>query len=285
MNLPETLLEVRNLSVSFEQRGHLIEAVRGVSFEMGREKLGIVGESGSGKSQTGRAILGLSEGEVEAEALRFQEMDLLDVDAGARRDLRGGKIGMVMQDPKFSLNPVMRIGKQLVEALRAHERVSKNDARHRALEMLEQVQIDDPERVYRAFPHELSGGMGQRAMIAMMLLPGPNLLIADEPTSALDVTVQQTVLRIMDRLVQDRGMGLILISHDLELVATFCDRILVMYAGQIVETLDAGRLHEAEHPYTRGLMACLPSVRTRGQPLRVMERDPAWLNDGEAPLS
>jgi peptide/nickel transport system ATP-binding protein len=282
--LPETLLEVRNLRVSFEQRGRLIEAVRGVSFSMAREKLGIVGESGSGKSQTGRAILGLTEGEVQAEALRFQGKDLLQIDAGARRALRGGEIGMVMQDPKFSLNPVMRVGKQLVEALRAHERVSKNEARRRALAMLEAVRIDDPERVYRAYPHELSGGMGQRAMIAMMLLPGPDLLIADEPTSALDVTVQQTVLRIMDRLVRERGMGLILISHDLELVATFCDRILVMYAGRIVETLDADRLHEAEHPYTQGLMACLPSAKTRGRPLRTMRRDPAWLDSaGEAP--
>ncbi|NJO37969.1 MAG: ABC transporter ATP-binding protein [Rhizobiales bacterium] len=279
--MPETLLEVRNLRVGFEQRGRMIEAVRGVSFAMGREKLGIVGESGSGKSQTGRAILGLTDGRVEAEALRFRDMDLLKVDARTRRALRGGGIGMVMQDPKFSLNPVMRVGSQLVEALRAHERVSKSDARRRALAMLEAVQIDDPERVFGAYPHELSGGMGQRAMIAMMLLPDPDLLIADEPTSALDVTVQQTVLRIMDRLVQERGMGLILISHDLELVATFCDRILVMYAGRIVETLDADRLHDAEHPYTQGLMACLPSVRTRGRPLRTMLRDPAWL-DAEA---
>ena len=259
--------------MSFEQRGRLIEAVQGVSFEMGREKLGIVGESGSGKSQTGRAILGLSEGKVEAEAMRFQDLDLLTLGRRARRDLRGGGIGMVMQDPKFSLNPVMRIGKQLVEALRAHEKVSHGDARRRALAMLEAVQIDDPERVYRAYPHELSGGMGQRAMIAMMLLPGPDLLIADEPTSALDVTVQQTVLRIMDRLVQERGMGLILISHDLELVATFCDRILVMKDGRIVEMLRGDRLHNAEHPYTRGLMDCLPSASTRGRPLPAMSRE------------
>jgi len=255
------------------------EAVRGVSFAMGREKLGIVGESGSGKSQTGRAILGLTEGLVQAEALRFKDLDLLTLGRRPRRALRGGGIGMVMQDPKFSLNPVMRVGKQLVEALQAHERVSVREAQQQALAMLKAVQIDDPERVYRAFPHELSGGMGQRAMIAMMLLPGPDLLIADEPTSALDVTVQQTVLRILDRLVVDRGMGLILISHDLDLVATFCDRILVMYAGRIVETLDASRLHEAEHPYTQGLMACLPSVRTRGQPLKTMRRDPAWLEN------
>jgi peptide/nickel transport system ATP-binding protein len=277
VNLPETLLLVQNLRVTFEQRGRVIEAVRGVGFEMGREKLGIVGESGSGKSQTGRAILGLTGGRVDATKLRFEREDLLTMNARARRDLRGGKIGMVMQDPKFSLNPVMPVGKQLVEALRAHERISARSARHRALDMLQAVQIDDPERVYRAYAHELSGGMGQRVMIAMMLLPNPKLLIADEPTSALDVTVQQSVLRILDRLVQDRGMGLIFISHDLELVATFCDRILVMYAGRIVEELRADALHQAEHPYTQGLMSCLPSVETRGQPLSVMNRDPAWL--------
>ena len=277
MTLPETLLEVQNLRVTFEQRGRLIEAVRGVSFDMGREKLGIVGESGSGKSQTGRAILGLTEGSVDATKLRFEGADLLTMDRRARRALRGGKIGMVMQDPKFSLNPVMPIGKQLVEAVRAHERVSARAARQRAIDMLQAVQIDDPERVYRAYAHELSGGMGQRAMIAMMLLPDPDLLFADEPTSALDVTVQQSVLRILDRMVQDRGMGLIFISHDLELVAAFCDRILVMYAGRIVEELRTGALHEAKHPYTQGLMSCLPSAKTRGQPLSVMVRDPAWL--------
>jgi len=279
MNLPETLLEVQNLHVTFEQRGRLIEAVRGVGFEMGREKLGIVGESGSGKSQTGRAILGLTEGKLEATKLCFEGEDLLAMSVRARRDLRGGKIGMVMQDPKFSLNPVMPIGKQLIEALRAHERISARAAQRRALEMLQAVQIDDPERVYNAYAHELSGGMGQRVMIAMMLLPNPKLLIADEPTSALDVTVQQSVLRILDRLVQDRGMGLIFISHDLELVATFCDRILVMYAGRIVEELRADALHKAEHPYTQGLMSCLPSAKTRGRPLSVMVRDPAWLDD------
>ncbi len=274
------LLEVDNLSVRFRTRSRLIEAVRGVSFSMGREKLGIVGESGSGKSQTGRAILGLTSGDVEAGKLRFEGVDLLTLGRRERRDLRGGKIGMVMQDPKFSLNPVMPVGKQLVEALRAHEQVTARDARRRALEMLNAVQIDDAERVYKAYAHELSGGMGQRVMIAMMLLPDPKLLIADEPTSALDVTVQQSVLRILDKLVQDRGMGLIFISHDLELVASFCDRILVMYGGSIVEELRADALHQAKHPYTRGLMSCLPSAATRGQALSVMARDPAWLEPG-----
>ncbi len=278
MNLPGALLEVRNLRVTFEQRGRLIEAVRGVSFSMDREKLGIVGESGSGKSQTGRAILGLTNGDVAAEALRFEGQDLLSMGHRERRALRGGKVGMVMQDPKFSLNPVMTIGRQLIEAVRAHERVSAKEAKRRALQMLDAVRIEDGERVFHAYAHELSGGMGQRAMIAMMLLPNPKLLIADEPTSALDVTVQQSVLRILDDLVLDRGMGLVFISHDLQLVATFCDRILVMYGGSIVEELRADALHEAQHPYTQGLMSCLPGTATRGRPLSVMKRDPAWLD-------
>ncbi|MGI9436957.1 MAG: ABC transporter ATP-binding protein [Geminicoccaceae bacterium] len=270
------LLDIRDLSVSFLTRTKVVKAVRGVSFSMGREKLGIVGESGSGKSQTGRAILGLTSGDVGATTLRFDGQDLLSLGKHARRDLRGGKIAMVMQDPKFSLNPVMPIGRQLSEALLAHERISRKDAKRQALDMLNAVQIDDPDRVYHAYAHELSGGMGQRVMIAMMLLPDPELLIADEPTSALDVTVQQSVLKIMDRLVQERGMGLIFISHDLQLVASFCDRILVMYAGRVVEDLPADRLENAVHPYTQGLMSCLPTPATRGKPLPVMDRDPAW---------
>jgi peptide/nickel transport system ATP-binding protein len=167
----------------------------------------------------------------------------------------------------------MTIGRQLMEALR----YSGGGARKaRAMEMLEAVQIRDAERVFRAYPHELSGGMGQRAMIAMMLVTEPDLLIADEPTSALDVTVQVEVLRILDALVRDRGMGLIFISHDLRLVSSFCDRVLVMYAGRVVEELDASRLADAQHPYTRGLMNCLPQIDGDLRPLPVLERDAAW---------
>ena len=183
---------------------------------------------------------------------------------------------MIMQDPKFSLNPVMRIGRQLVEALQVHTNVSNAEGRRRALKMLEAVQIRDPERVFRAYAHELSGGMGQRVMIAMMLIPGPDLLIADEPTSALDVTVRMQVLGILDALVRERGMGLILISHDLNLVASFCDRVLVMYAERIVEELPAKRLSDARHPYTRGLLNCLPRIGGGKAPLPVLERDAAW---------
>jgi peptide/nickel transport system ATP-binding protein len=182
----------------------------------------------------------------------------------------------VLQDPKFSLNPVMTIGAQIAETLLAHTRLSKAEARKRVLASLESVRIDDPERVYKLYPHEVSGGMGQRAMIAMMLIAEPDILIADEPTSALDVTVQLQVLAILDALVTERGMGLVLISHDLRLVSSFCDRVLVMYAGRVVEELAAGGLQEAKHPYTRGLMACLPQLGQSTHPLATLDRQPEW---------
>ena len=281
MHLPPLppLLVVEDLRVSFPARdGGTTEAVRGVSFMLGRERLGIVGESGSGKTQTGRAILGLTapEGRVTARRLEFDGADLLRCSEQQRRALRGGRIAMVLQDPKFSLNPVMSIGDQVVETLRAHSKVSPREARSRALAALEAVHIDDPERVYGLFPHEVSGGMGQRAMIAMMLIADPDLLIADEPTSALDVTVQLQVLAILDELVARRGMGLILISHDLRLVSTFCDRILVMYGGRIVEEVEAGKLDAATHPYTRGLVECLPRLGEDRHPLPTLERKPEW---------
>jgi peptide/nickel transport system ATP-binding protein len=183
---------------------------------------------------------------------------------------------MVMQDPKYSLNPVMTVGRQIAEAYRIHNRATRQEARERTLEMLDAVRIHRPERVYDAYPHEVSGGMGQRIMIAMMLIPDPDLLIADEPTSALDVTVRLQLLAIMDDLVQARGMGLIFISHDLNLVASFCDRIIIMYAGRIMETCQAADLHRARHPYTRGLLNCLPRIDKPAADLPVLERDPSW---------
>jgi peptide/nickel transport system ATP-binding protein len=273
------MLAVEDLQVSFPAReGGRIEAVRGVSFTVGRERVGIVGESGSGKSQTGRAILGLTvpEARVTARRLEFDGIDLLRCPARVRRDLRGRRIAMVLQDPKFSLNPVLSIGEQIAEALRAHAKVGARQARARTLEALESVRIDDPARVYKLYPHEVSGGMGQRAMIAMMLIAGPDLLIADEITSALDVTVQLQVLSILDDLVTRRGMGLILISHDLRLVSTFCDRVLVMYAGRLVEEVPAGGLAQARHPYTLGLLNCLPRLGEQRHPLPTLDRRPEW---------
>ncbi|WP_417245467.1 ABC transporter ATP-binding protein [Celeribacter sp.] len=277
-----TLLDVENLWVKFPTRNGVFDAVRGVSFTLGRERLGIVGESGSGKSMTGRAILRLirAPGMVEADHISLEGQDLLKMSEKEMRDVRGQRISMVMQDPKFSLNPVMTIGDQIMEAYRLHTKASKSVAYTKSVEMLEAVSIRDPERVMRAYPHEMSGGMGQRIMIAMMLIPNPEILIADEPTSALDVSVQRQVLDIMDRLVKERGMGLIFISHDLNLVSDFCDRVLIMYAGRIVEVCEADKLHEAKHPYTRGLLNSLPRLDKPRDRLEVLQRDPAW---SEAP--
>ncbi|MFW2586971.1 ABC transporter ATP-binding protein [Sagittula sp. SSi028] len=273
-----SLVDVENLWVKFPTRTGVVEAVRGVSLTLGRERLGIVGESGSGKSMTGRALLRLIRppGVVTADRLRVQDTDILTASDREMRGLRGARVSMIMQDPKFSLNPVMPVGRQLVEALRAHERVSWAEAWKRSVQMLDEVAIRDPERVMGLYPHEVSGGMGQRIMIAMMLLPGPEVLIADEPTSALDVSVQLQVLDILDRLVKDRGMGLIFVSHDLNLVAKFCDRIAVMYAGRIVETCRAEDLHRATHPYTLGLLNAVPDLERPRDRLEVMRRDPAW---------
>ena len=276
-----SLLDVENLRVTFPTRRGEFEAVRGVSFTLGQERLGIVGESGSGKSMTGRAILRLIRppGRVEANHMRLEGRELLEMSEKQMQGVRGQQISMVMQDPKFSLNPVMRIGEQIIEIYRFHTGAGKRAARARALEMLEAVSIRDPERVMRAYPHEMSGGMGQRIMIAMMLVTEPKILIADEPTSALDVSVQTQVLQIMDKLVKERGMGLIFISHDLNLVASFCDRVLIMYAGRIVETCAADRLHEAQHPYTRGLLNSLPRLDAPREKLDVLTRDPAWMEE------
>ncbi|WP_417208411.1 ABC transporter ATP-binding protein [Antarctobacter sp.] len=272
------LLDVENLWVRFRTRSGVFDAVRGISFTLGRERLGIVGESGSGKSMTGRAVLRLIRppGSIKADKLEIHGEDILSISEKRMRKLRGGRVSMVMQDPKFSLNPVMSVGQQLVEALRAHEPISRSEARKRAIEVLDEVAIREPERVFDLYPHEVSGGMGQRIMIAMMLLPNPEILIADEPTSALDVSVQLQVLDIMDKLVRNRGMGLMFISHDLNLVAKFCDRIAIMYAGRIVETCKASELGQAKHPYTLGLLNSVPDLEHPRDRLEVLQRDPAW---------
>ena len=275
------LVEVANLRIGFATAQGVAEAVRGVSLTLGAEKLGIVGESGSGKSLTARAILRLLPhgARLAADRLAFDGIDLLRASERTLRGIRGRRAGLILQDPKFSLNPVMTAGAQIAEAWRAHRsRAGRREATQAAVDLLAQVHIRDPSRVAAQYPHELSGGMGQRVMIAMMLAPDPELLIADEPTSALDATVQAEILRLIEETASRRGMGLILISHDLPLVAHFCDRVAVMYAGRIVEELRRGELHRARHPYTRGLIACLPSLVTPQRRLPVLRRDPAWMD-------
>ena len=283
----EPLLQVKNLNIIFPSPKGDVHAVKDVSFSLGKEKIGIVGESGSGKSVTGRAILRLLPpyAKVTAEEISFKGQDLFSLSEKEMRRIRGQEISMVMQDPKYSLNPVRTVGEQISEAYIVHRKVSKSLAREQTLKMLAAVRIRNPEQVYRLYPHEVSGGMGQRIMIAMMLIPEPSLLIADEPTSALDVTVQLQVLAILDDLVSQRGMGLIFISHDLELVASFCDRIIIMYGGRIMEIINAGDLHDSTHPYTRGLLNCLPRIDGKNERLSTLVRDDAWLEADFSPIA
>jgi peptide/nickel transport system ATP-binding protein len=279
--MTEPKLEVEGLGVRFATRDGLVEAVRGVSFKLRREKLAIVGESGSGKSTVGRTLLKLhpASARIEARTLRFGATDLLQADEKAMRAIRGKRMSMIMQDPKYSLNPVMKVGDQIAEAYLAHHKLPRAQVREKVIEMLEKVRIREPQRVYERYPHEISGGMGQRIMIAMMLIPNPEVVIADEPTSALDVSVRSQVLGVLDDLVGERDLGLIFISHDLNLVRTFCDRVLVMYAGRVVESIAAADLDHAEHPYTRGLLASLPDIDRRRPVLPVLQRDPRWLTN------
>lgn len=273
------LVDIQNLKIAFETRTSRFEAVRGLSLQLGREKLGIVGESGSGKSLTARALMKLlpSNAEVKADRLSFDGQDLLNASEKQMRTIRGKRVGFILQDPKYSLNPVKTIGSQVAESWRTHKGGSKKQALEAAIDLLDQVKIRNPREVAHSYPHEVSGGMGQRVMIAMMLAPDPELLIADEPTSALDATVQAEILRLIDELVSSRGMGLILISHDLPLVSHFCDRVMVMYMGRVMEELQASELNNAQHPYTKGLLNCIPSLTHPRDRLPVMTRDPEWM--------
>ncbi|MEK1893717.1 MAG: ABC transporter ATP-binding protein [Rhizobium sp.] len=277
-DLFQPILSVKNMSVQFPTLSGVVTAVKDISFDVGREKVGIIGESGSGKSTTGRAIMRLqpANARVVAEEMRFEEVDLLGASEADMRAIRGRRISMILQDPKYSLNPVMTVGEQIAETVILHERIGRRQARQRTLAMLERVNIRDPERVFNLYPHEVSGGMGQRIMISMMLISSPSLIIADEPTSALDVTVRQQVLSILDDLIAERDIGLIFISHDLNLVKSFCDRVIIMYAGRIVETLEACRLEHATHPYTRGLLEALPSLDHPKDRLQVLRREASW---------
>jgi len=279
----KTILDVRNLHVSYQSQRGRIDAIHNVSFTLGCEKVGIVGESGSGKSTLGRTIMGVLPESAHTDGqILFNDENLLTLPERRMREIRGGDISMILQDPKFSLNPVMRVGDQISEAFLAHSRSDKTLARKQSLELMESVKIRNPERVYRLYPHEISGGMGQRIMIAMMLVAGPKLVIADEPTSALDVTVRMEVLSVLDEMVSRRHVGLLFISHDLNLVAKFCDRVLIMYAGCIVDACRSSELRDSQHPYTQGLFASLPKLDEPQNRLAVLQRCETWLEHEES---
>ncbi|WCK78138.1 ABC transporter ATP-binding protein [Agrobacterium fabrum] len=264
------ILSVRNLNVRFGRNS--IPAVSDVSFDVGRERVGIVGESGSGKSTTGRAAMRLlpKSATVTAERMDFLSQPLLEKSERQMGAIRGSEMALIMQDPRYSLNPVLPIGKQVAEAAELHLALKGAAARDAARNMLLRVRISDPDRVMGLYPHQISGGMGQRVMIAMMLLAKPKLVIADEPTSALDVSVRKDVLLLLDEMVRENDAGLILISHDIRMVAAFCERVLVMYGGRVVETLM--KLEDAQHPYTRGLIAAMPDPRNPVRRLKVLDR-------------
>jgi dipeptide transport system ATP-binding protein len=260
------LLDIANLSVDFPTIGGVMHAVDGVTIKVEEgEVLGIVGESGSGKSVTMLALMGLVAypGQIRADRLAFAGKDLLSLSAGDRRRLTGKDLAMIFQEPTTSLNPCFTIGFQLQETLRLHEGLERKARRRRAIELLEQVGIPAPETRLRAFPHQLSGGMNQRVMIAMAIACNPRLLIADEPTTALDVTIQAQILDLLLTLQRERGMALILITHNMGVVAETAQRVSVMYAGQIVEERSAAALFAApQHPYTAALLAALPERST-----------------------
>jgi peptide/nickel transport system ATP-binding protein len=256
-----TILKVDDLRVSFATEDGVVQAVSGVSFELkAGEVLAIVGESGSGKSVTAQTITGLTRAPNAriTGSVAYRDRELNGLDDDQLRDVRGEQIAMVFQDPMTSLNPVYRVGDQISEMIRAHRDVSKHEAADRAIELLRSVGIPNPERRVRHYPHEFSGGMRQRVMIAMALALEPDVLIADEPTTALDVTVQAQILRLIDQLNRDRDLAVILITHDLGVVAEIADRVLVMYGGQIVENATLDEIfYDPQHPYTWGLLGSL----------------------------
>jgi oligopeptide/dipeptide ABC transporter ATP-binding protein len=260
----QPLLQVKGLRTSFRTRDGVVRAVDGIDFQVGRgEIMGLVGESGCGKSVTSLSIMGLvaKPGTVDGGEVIFDGRDLLKLSGDEIRKLRGDRLSMIFQQPQSSLNPVRDVGRQIGEVLELHRGMKQGPARQRALELLRMVGIPDPDRRLKSFPHEMSGGMAQRVMIAMALACEPELLIADEPTTALDVTIQAQILDLMRNLREQTGTAIILITHDLGVVAEMADRVAVMYAGEIVEQADVTTLFRSpRHPYTRGLIASIPVV-------------------------
>ena len=276
MNAPVApLLELRRLAVSFSSDHGTVQAVDGVDLSLARGRtLGLVGESGCGKSVTSLAVMGLlpSENASVSGEVRFEGRDLLSLAPKLMRDLRGARLAMIFQEPMTSINPAYTIGNQIVEAIQRHQGLSAADARRRAIEMLRLVRIPSPDKRIDDYPHKLSGGMRQRAMIAMALACGPQLLIADEPTTALDVTIQAQILDLMRGLRRDTGTAIILITHDLGVVAEMADEVAVMYAGQIVERAPVGALFaRPEHPYTVGLLGSIPRLDEKRERLPSIE--------------
>ncbi|MDF2721665.1 MAG: oligopeptide/dipeptide transporter, ATPase subunit [Paenibacillus sp.] len=264
----EPILDVQNLQVSFKVRGGEVQAVRGVSFQVGAgEAVAIVGESGSGKSVTAQSIMRLIPSPpamMKGGSIRFKGEELLTKSEKEMQRIRGKHIGMIFQDPMTSLNPTMTIGRQITEGLMKHQNMSGQAANARATEMLELVGIPNPGARLKQFPHEFSGGMRQRAMIAIALACNPALLIADEPTTALDVTIQAQIMQLMKNLQRDLGTSIVLITHDLGVVADMCDKVIVMYAGKVVETGTKREIFKyPQHPYTRGLLRSLPRLDQR----------------------
>jgi peptide/nickel transport system ATP-binding protein len=266
------LLSVRGLVVRVRAGREFKTLVDSLCFDVGIERVALVGESGSGKSVTARALSGLLRMPLEAAAdrLSFQGRDLRELTPASWAKQRGAQLALVLQDPRHALNPVLRIGRQLDEALTLHQRVPAAQRRRRVANMLDAVGLD-ADRIVDLYAHQLSGGMGQRVMLAMMLINGPRLLIADEPTSALDAELRDQVLALISSLVESRRMGLLLISHDLQQVARHCDRVLVMYRGRIVDECAAVELANARHPYTRMLWSCKPSAASYGTELPVLK--------------
>jgi oligopeptide transport system ATP-binding protein len=259
------LLEVKNLSISFQTYVGKVHAVRNVSFSVEKgETVAIVGESGCGKSVTAQALMGLipqPPGVIDQGEIFFDGEELLSKSKKEMEGIRGNKIGMIFQDPMTSLNPTMRIGRQIMEGLIKHQSLSKNEAQKRAIELLKLVGISDPEKRITQFPHEFSGGMRQRVVIAIALACNPKLLIADEPTTALDVTIQAQILDLMQEIQKKMGTSIILITHDLGIVAGMCDRVIVMYGGQIMESGSVEQIYgTSRHPYTWGLLRSIPRL-------------------------
>lgn len=263
------LLSVHDLRTHFHTRNGIYRAVDGVSFSVERgETLGIVGESGSGKSVTCYSIMGLipqPPGRIVSGTAMFDGVDLLHCSPAEARAIRGKRVAMIFQDPMTSLNPYLRVSEQLIEPLLIHEKISRRDALSRALAMLDAVGINDAAKRIHYYPHEFSGGMRQRVMIAMALITKPEVLIADEPTTALDVTVQAQILELIKKMQRELGMAVVFITHDLGVVSGLCDRVQVMYAGRIVETADTRTLfHAPRHPYTRSLQRSIPALQSKG---------------------